>query len=255
MSRSAIIVSLTLHAGLLFLVGWRSSWTAARIGPGHAGADASFFADEAAGPLCTVPAGPAEPVAEPQLAEPDFIQPPPAVIIASTAATASAAVPVLRPAVSSLPRELPAAKVGAAASRNGQSPPRGPARSGGNSGGQTGAGAGAADGGGRRAGYVPPHFLIRYKPLYPEAARAQRLDGTVLLLVSIDAAGHVTGTNVQRSCGHAVLDRAALAAVRSWRFGPARQDGVALAARVEVPVRFRYEERSAARDGGGNARG
>ena len=246
MSRSAIIASLALHAGLLFLVGWRSSWTAARIGPGQTGAGASFFADEAAGTLFTVPAVSAAPVAEPQLAEPAFVQHPPAT---------SAAVPAQHLAVSSLPHELPAAKVGAATSRNEKSTHRVVTRSGGNSGGERGAGAGAAGGGDRLAGYVPPQFLIRYKPLYPETARAQRLEGTVLLHVSISAAGRVTETSVQRSCGHAVLDRAALAAVRSWRFNPARQDGVAIAAQVEVPVRFRFEEHSAARDGGGNARG
>ncbi len=255
MSRSAIIASLALHAGLLFLVGWRSSWTAARIGPGPAGTEASFLADEAAGTLFTVPAVSAEPVAEPQLAEPAFAQASPAFILNSPPITISAAVPAQLPAVSSLPHELPAGKVSAATSKNGKSVHRAVARAGGNSDGLRGAGAGAAGGGGRVAGYVPPQFLIRYKPRYPEEARARRLEGTVLLLVALDAAGHVTGTNIQRSCGHAVLDRAALTAVRSWRFDPARQDGVAIAARVEVPVRFRFEEHSAARDAGGNARG
>lgn len=236
MSRSAIFASLAFHAGLLFLVGWRSSWTAARIGSGHPGADASFFADDAVGALVViVPAGPSEP---------DPIRPPPAAILISPPLTTNAAAPLQLPGIAGAPHGIPAAKGSAAPSKNGKATHRGQARSVGSAGDQRGSGAGAAAGGGRLAGYVPPQFLIRYKPLYPEEARAQRLEGTVLLLVAIDAAGHVTSTNLQRSCGHAVLDRAALAAVRSWRFDPARQDGVAIAAQVEIPIRFRFEERT-----------
>ncbi len=91
---------------------------------------------------------------------------------------------------------------------------------------------------GELAGYVPPQFRLRYKPPYPPEARAQRWEGTVLLLVSVDAAGRVTRAAVRHSCGHPVLDRSALDSVRTWRFEPARQNGLTTAAEVEVPVRF-----------------
>lgn len=226
MSRSAIIASLMFHAGLLCMAGWRFT-NATRIGSGSTGADASFLAD---GPLFTVPSIQPEPATEPQLAAPGFIQPPRVTVLSSSKTARFDPWPAAS-------HERPGAKRGVSASKRGRSAQRGP----------QGAGAAGRDGARHVAGYVAPRFLLRYKPLYPEEARARRLEGTVLLLVSIDVAGHVTGTGLLQSCGHQVLDRAALAAVRSWRFDPARQDGVAVAARVEVPVRFRFEEHAAAR--------
>src|SRR5206468_2930009 len=101
---------------------------------------------------------------------------------------------------------------------------------------------GGAGVGPQNAGYVPPKFLVRYKPPYPEEARVQHLEGTVLLLVSIDAEGHLTSTEIGRSCGHPRLDRAAFSAVQSWRFSPALQNGVPIATKVELPVSFKFEK-------------
>jgi len=95
-------------------------------------------------------------------------------------------------------------------------------------------------GGGSGSGYVSPQFLVRYKPPYPALARAQRLEGMVLLLVSVDAEGRVTSASVRQGCGYLVLDRAALDSVRSWRFSPARQGDHAIPAAVEVPIRFTF---------------
>ncbi|MFW6162471.1 MAG: energy transducer TonB, partial [Planctomycetota bacterium] len=47
---------------------------------------------------------------------------------------------------------------------------------------------------------------------------------------------------VARSSGHAVLDEAAVAAVRRWRFTPARAGGAAVTAEVEIPIRFRLSD-------------
>ena len=95
-------------------------------------------------------------------------------------------------------------------------------------------------GGGGGPGYTPPQFLMRYKPPYPEDARAQRIEGVVMLLVSVDAAGRVLSAQLSQSSGHDVLDRAALAAIRTWRFVPARQADQAVPATVEVPIRFHF---------------
>lgn len=95
--------------------------------------------------------------------------------------------------------------------------------------------------GGGGDGFIPPQFLLRHKPAYPEQARAQGLEGLVLLLVAVDETGRVTSVRLQRSCGHAALDRSALEAVRSWRFSPARQMDRAIPATVEIPIRFSIE--------------
>lgn len=68
-------------------------------------------------------------------------------------------------------------------------------------------------------------------PEYPLAARRRGCFGTVLLSVEVDADGAVVAVRVQQSCGHRVLDDAAVAAVRVWSFdgGPGR---------IEVPIEF-----------------
>jgi protein TonB len=95
-------------------------------------------------------------------------------------------------------------------------------------------------GGGSGGNYVPPHFLVRYKPPYPAEARVQRIEGVVTLLVRVDEAGHVTSASIHQGSGHATLDRAALEAVHTWRFSPATQNGRPVAATVEIPIRFNF---------------
>lgn len=75
-------------------------------------------------------------------------------------------------------------------------------------------------------------------PAYPSTARRLGLGGTVLLRVLVSDGGHVEEIRLANSSGHSLLDEAAQAAVRRWRFIPARRGGMALAAWVEVPVEF-----------------
>ncbi|MFZ5549270.1 MAG: energy transducer TonB [Pseudomonadota bacterium] len=67
-------------------------------------------------------------------------------------------------------------------------------------------------------------------PQYPHEARVRNWTGKVELRFEVSAAGVVTHTAVQRSSGHAVLDDAALASLRTCRFPPVVVDGVAVAA-------------------------
>ncbi len=248
MLRCALIVSLALHGGLLFMVGWGWSSNAARIVPWRTGTDASPLPKTFAVSLVVVTEPPSmSSLDETPFNDSEFVQVKPAIVPAIPAANIIPAIPPQLPVlVASIPSTIPVTEPFPSTPTRGKAGRRGHARSGDRSGERRDSGAGGGENGSRVAGYVPPRFLLRNKPLYPMNARAQHLEGTVLLLVSVDAAGHVTSTNVLRSCGHEILDRAALAAVRSWRFDPARQDGAAIAARVEVPVRFRFEERSPA---------
>ena len=50
--------------------------------------------------------------------------------------------------------------------------------------------------------------------LYPPEALAQGLEGEVIVLLEIDAAGHVQSAAIASGSGHAILDAAALRAVR-----------------------------------------
>jgi protein TonB len=77
---------------------------------------------------------------------------------------------------------------------------------------------------------------------YPAEARRRGWQGEVVLRVEVSAEGRADAVAILRSSGHAVLDEAALAAVRLWRFRPATRGGVPVAAPADVPVRFRLRD-------------
>lgn len=81
-------------------------------------------------------------------------------------------------------------------------------------------------------------YRKRHEPVYPLAARRRRQEGTVLLLVQLDAGGRVEDTTVRQSSGFTLLDDAARQAVRDWEFEAARLDAKPVPSEVEVPVRF-----------------
>jgi len=60
--------------------------------------------------------------------------------------------------------------------------------------------------------------------------------------VTVDAQGRAERTEVLESSGHASLDRAAEAAVRTWRYRPAERDGHAVGGRIDVPIVFRLQD-------------
>jgi periplasmic protein TonB len=80
------------------------------------------------------------------------------------------------------------------------------------------------------------------KPDYSAAARRRGLQGKVVLLVEVSAAGLPANVAVTASSGHAALDQAALAAVQLWRFSPATRGGTPMAGTAQVPIQFRLEE-------------
>lgn len=97
------------------------------------------------------------------------------------------------------------------------------------------------------APYVAPRFDAAYlenpAPAYPSIARRQREEGRVLLRVRVGTDGRAESVEVATSSGHERLDRAALDAVRRWRFVPARRGDEAIAAFVNVPISFALDPR------------
>ncbi|MCU0538294.1 MAG: energy transducer TonB [Desulfobacterales bacterium] len=91
-----------------------------------------------------------------------------------------------------------------------------------------------------------PHYDRNPPPDYPRRARQLGFEGTVLLDVAVNTQGGVDAVAVAASSGYAMLDEAALGAVRHWIFKPARQEGRPVADRVLVPVRFVLSASSAA---------
>lgn len=82
-------------------------------------------------------------------------------------------------------------------------------------------------------------------PRYPYGARRNGIEGRVVLLVEVPPDGIGGTVVVKASSGHAILDEAAVAAVRRWRFRPASRDGQPVASLIELPIRFRLRDRGA----------
>jgi periplasmic protein TonB len=83
-----------------------------------------------------------------------------------------------------------------------------------------------------------PRYHTNPKPEYPIPSLRRREEGIVLLNVQVQSDGTPAGIALNRSCGHPLLDRAALAAVRRWIFEPARAAGIPVSSLVVIPVRF-----------------
>ena len=75
-------------------------------------------------------------------------------------------------------------------------------------------------------------------PEYPPRARQMGIEGTTVLRALVGEAGDTLELIVWQGSGMRLLDEAALAAARQWRFEPARRGDRLLTAWVEVPVRF-----------------
>ncbi len=84
---------------------------------------------------------------------------------------------------------------------------------------------------------ILPRVISRVDARYPEMMLEQRRAARVELLVVVDAAGKVGEVTVAQSAGQE-FDAAALAAVRAWRFEPARRAGQAVVSRIRVPFEF-----------------
>ena len=78
-------------------------------------------------------------------------------------------------------------------------------------------------------------------PKYPPEENRRGVEGTCVLIVSIDASGGVLDVQVERSSGNRNLDRAAVQAARRWRFNAEVRDGRKVASRVRVPVDFKLQ--------------
>ena len=86
------------------------------------------------------------------------------------------------------------------------------------------------------AGIRAPRKLVDVQPIYPDIARAAHAEGVVIIEATIDVRGNVTAVRVLRS--HALLEQAALEAVRQWKFTPTLLNGVPVPIIMTVTVNF-----------------
>ncbi len=89
-----------------------------------------------------------------------------------------------------------------------------------------------------------PKFLTpesERAPPYPEAARSQELQGTVLLRVYVGEDGRVQTVKVLEPLAGGCTEAAVRWAQRKWRFEPARAGRTPVGMWITVPVRFVLE--------------
>lgn len=83
-----------------------------------------------------------------------------------------------------------------------------------------------------------PRVLSAPAPDYPAAALRSGASGEVVLRIEVDARGRPAEVTVVSSSRNRDLDRAALRAVRRWRFEPAMRDGQPVPGTVQQSIRF-----------------
>jgi protein TonB len=89
----------------------------------------------------------------------------------------------------------------------------------------------------RVGGNVQESKLIRrVEPVYPELAKRARVQGKVVLVVTVDEEGSVSDIRV--TSGHPLLDEAALTAVRQWKYSPTLLNGEPVPVIATVTVIF-----------------
>ncbi len=221
----AALAALSVHAGAVWLLSRETS-------PGRpplAEIDLRFSAAPRPAPLSS-PAEPAVPRPEPVAPRPPESRPVPAkprVETPKPADVADAATPVAAPSASASPEVASAAADSAPASSATASntptsalPATGPATP--------------------SAPVFDADYLQNPEPDYPPLSRRLREQGEVLLRVRVRADGTPADVELETSSGFPRLDQSAIAAVKRWRFVPARLGNEAVEASVLVPVKFVY---------------
>ena len=86
---------------------------------------------------------------------------------------------------------------------------------------------------------APPRPLKAIRPEYPKASRQRGEEGDVVVVLSINAQGHVDSASVAESSGYQELDAAAIRAANKARFSPAKRGRTAVASEARVTITFR----------------
>lgn len=79
-------------------------------------------------------------------------------------------------------------------------------------------------------------LVTRVEPVYPELAKRARVQGIVLIQVTVDETGNVADLNVIR--GHPLLNDAATQAVSQWKYSPTLLNGEPVQVIATVTVNF-----------------
>jgi protein TonB len=95
----------------------------------------------------------------------------------------------------------------------------------------------------------PMQLVSGSGPSYPPAAKAEGIEGAVVVRYGVSVDGRVVNARVESATPEGLFEEAALAAVRSWRYNPALKDGEPVAVdNVVSTVRFQLSASDRYRD-------
>jgi len=86
----------------------------------------------------------------------------------------------------------------------------------------------------------PPVPVRTVAPEYPVELRRDGVSGIVMVRCTIDEQGNVIDPTIEKSSNEA-FDKPAVAALKKWKFKPAKQDGTPIAIKVSIPIKFVFE--------------
>jgi len=86
----------------------------------------------------------------------------------------------------------------------------------------------------------PPVPVRTVAPDYPVELRRDGVSGIVTVKCTINEQGDVVDPQVEKSTNGA-FDQPALAALKKWKFKPAKLDGAPVAIKVSIPIKFVFE--------------
>ena len=87
----------------------------------------------------------------------------------------------------------------------------------------------------------PPVPVRMVPPEYPSELRREGVSGVVMISCTIDVKGDVQDVVIEKSSNQS-FNPSALAAVKKWKFKPAKIDGEPVAKKVTIPLKFTVDE-------------
>jgi protein TonB len=87
----------------------------------------------------------------------------------------------------------------------------------------------------------PPQATSKFPPRYPPGLKSKRIGGRVIVGATVDENGVVREAGIKESSGYGDMDRAALDAIKRWRYKPAIKEGRKVRASIVQPFNFRVQ--------------
>ncbi len=83
----------------------------------------------------------------------------------------------------------------------------------------------------------PPKATLAPDPKFPDLPEGAEQHGTVVMLIGVNAKGHVAAVRVLRS-DEAAFEKTAVETVKKWKFKPAQKSGHPVPVQVTVEMKF-----------------